>query len=177
MSERDEQLQDVQTDVDIGGDVQTDTDIGRDTAAGDDAEVETVIDETLADSQQVSDDNGIRDRLSSPVSKRGLAIALVLSVVCMLAFGLVLPLGQLLGLFVGGFVYGLATERRRYAELLFSGAVAGGTWAFVGKIGLAIVAGMNILPLVLVGLVAGGGLALLGHYFGRDLRDGLTRDI
>ena len=149
-------------------------------ADAEDVDVDTVIEETLAESQTTEADSTgtLRSRLDSPLSKRGLSIAFLLSSVCLLAFGFAFPLwifGELLGLFVGGFAYGLATERRRYAELLLAGAVTGGAWTLLGNIGLALFT--SALPLIATGVVGGGLVAALGHYFGRDLRDGLTREV
>jgi hypothetical protein len=77
---------------------------------------------------------------------------------------------------LGGFALGLGTKRRRYVEGALGGATAAGLafvanavlFTFVSDVGLqfAAVAGG-------IGAVA----ALVGVYFGRDLRNGLTRDI
>jgi hypothetical protein len=89
-----------------------------------------------------------------------------------------IPFTGVLGIALGGFVYGLLSKRGRYIEI----ALAGGTVA-----GLAI--GLQFLPRALVfegfdgtrlfAIAAGIGLllAVVGHYFGRDLRDGLTQDL
>lgn len=88
----------------------------------------------------------------------------------------VIPFTAFAGIPVGAFLHGLLDRERRYAET----AIAGGLLA-----GLAVIT--SLLPQVLAGLggtrlfaiAAGVGLvlSLLGHYFGRDLRNGLTRDI
>ena len=51
----------------------------------------------------------------------------------------------------------------------------GGITAVVGNLTVTLL-GPGI-PIAAVGLVGGLFAGLLGHYFGRDLRDGLTRDL
>jgi len=87
-----------------------------------------------------------------------------------------IPFMAFAGIPVGSFLHGLLDRERRYAET----AVAGGLLA-----GLAVIT--SLLPQVLAGLdgtrlfaiaaAVGMVLAVVGHYFGRDLRDGLTREI
>lgn len=85
------------------------------------------------------------------------------------------PVGDLLGIVAGTFLSGVATSRRHYVESGLAGLVAGGTATLLGNLALSLV-GVG-LPLVAVGAAAGGLAGLVGHYFGRDLRDGLTRDL
>jgi VIT1/CCC1 family predicted Fe2+/Mn2+ transporter len=106
-------------------------------------------------------------------------------VVAFVAIGAGMTLGSLVpmipftafaGIPVGAFLHGLLDSERRYAET----AVAGGLLS-----GLAVAT--SLLPMLLAGLdgtrlfaiasSVGIVLALLGHYFGRDLRNGLTRDL
>jgi hypothetical protein len=89
-----------------------------------------------------------------------------------LPFGIV---GNLVGIFVAAFAYGTATSTRRYVEFGLSGGVIGGGMALLGNLALSLVG--PGLPLVAVGFAAGALAGGLGHYFGRDLRDGLTRDL
>ncbi len=99
------------------------------------------------------------------------------------AVPLVGAIGSLAGVFVATFLVGLVVSQRRYLEtavagggvvgasfaasLLTTGALPVG-WHFFQQYGLAF-AGLG------VGL--GAILAVVGHYFGRDLRDGLTQDL
>jgi len=86
------------------------------------------------------------------------------------------PATELVGVLLGGFVYGLLASERRYLEVGLAGGVSGG-----------VVAVLSLLPQLAAGLngprlfaIAGGiglVLALVGHYFGRDLRSGLTREL
>jgi hypothetical protein len=87
-----------------------------------------------------------------------------------------LPGAGLLGVVLGAFLLGLVSSKRRYLFLLLSGGLAAGLNTLFGSLTLAFLAGLAA-PLAALG--AGGGVvaALLGHYFGRDLRAGVTRDV
>lgn len=181
MSERDTQIQrDVSVDVDTSLD--DDTSLEDGTSLGDDTRLG---DETGLDGESTPDDSSggrIRTLLGktvgSVVSVPSLAIAVVLTVVSMIAFGAI-PLlgivGNLLGIFVAGFLYGTASKTPRYLELALAGALAGGGSAFLGNVVLTLFGAG--LPIVAIGLVGGALAGAAGHYFGQDLRDGLTRDI
>ncbi|MFB6084765.1 MAG: hypothetical protein ABEJ94_11040 [Halorientalis sp.] len=121
-------------------------------------------------------------RLAAPVeglfSPRAFLLLLVGSVAGMLLAGAVLPLGSvggLLGIAAVAFGAGLASERRRYVEAAAGGALASGVSWLLGDLVLT-AAGPGV-PLVAAGVGSGALAALLGHYFGRDLRAGLTRDL
>lgn len=105
----------------------------------------------------------------------------------LVVFALLAVLGQLgstfvplvggpLGVFVGAFVVGLASSRRRYGESLVAGGLVGALGVLIGNITLAAVTS-SMLTLTGVGAGTGIVLGLLGVYFGRDLRNGLTEDI
>lgn len=120
----------------------------------------------------------VRSRAGKFVSGRALVLSLVLVVVGILLVGGALPLGtlgDLFGIVVAAFLYGVAAEARHYVETALAGAVAGGGSALLGNLVLSLL-GAGI-PMVALGAVAGALAALLGHYLGRDLRDGLTRDL
>lgn len=122
-----------------------------------------------------SDDDG---RTGTYFSLRALLVAFVAIGAGMTLGSLIpiIPFTTLLGIPLGAFVHGLLDRERRYVETAVAGSVLSG---------LAVVS--SLLPQLLAGLdgvrlfaIAGGiGLVLgvVGHYFGRDLRDGLTRDI
>jgi hypothetical protein len=126
----------------------------------------------------------VASRIKSPFaglfSFRGFLLALVLSVVGMLLAGVVplLPgsVAALLGVFLAGFVLGLVRERRAYLEVALAGAGTAAVATLLDYLLIATLGGFGV-PLAAVtggaGLLAGVG----GHYFGRDLRDGLTRDL
>lgn len=116
--------------------------------------------------------------LGRVLSTRGLVAGLVLTALFAVLFGLV-PLvgllGQLLGIGVAGFVYGLVAGESRYLELALSGALVGTGSALLGN--LLVVTLGSATALLGFGLFGGALAAVVGHYFGRDLRDGLSREL
>ncbi|SDG07266.1 hypothetical protein SAMN04488067_11453 [Halorubrum xinjiangense] len=87
------------------------------------------------------------------------------------------------GVFLAAFLLGLAFSTRRYVETGIAGGAAGAVSAVTSVLGVGFLPiGIDYLsqwglPLVAVGGGVGLALALLGHYFGRDLRAGLSQDI
>ncbi|WP_256545591.1 hypothetical protein [Halobellus inordinatus] len=124
--------------------------------------------------------------LRSPFSIRSFLVVLALSVVGVVAGGsipLVGSVGQFLGLFVVAFAVGAVGSRRRYLEVGLAGAIAAGLAFVLGTltsvfapVAVRILADYGV---AIAGVGVGAGLlaSLAGHYFGRDLRDGLTRDV
>jgi hypothetical protein len=167
MAERDEQLRreseidlDTGVDVDRGGRVESPRS-ERETTAGD------------------SRLRGVAGRL---VSGQSLVVALVLSVLGSLLFGRLVPLpfgldsmATLLGVFVAAFAYGAASRQRHYTEAALAGGLVGGGAALLGTLVLAAL-GIG-LPVVVLGALGGVVAGVAGHYLGRDVRDGLTREI
>jgi len=136
-----------------------------------------IPDQTPADTQE---SGGLRERAADRlgVSKRGLGLSAVVAAVGVLVLGSVLPfgvIGNLAGLFVAAFGYGAISGDGQYLSIGLASAVAGGITAVVGNLTVTLL-GPGI-PIAAVGLVGGLFAGLLGHYFGRDLRDGLTRDL
>ncbi|WP_123620794.1 hypothetical protein [Halorubrum sp. CSM-61] len=92
-------------------------------------------------------------------------------------------IGSAAGVFLAAFLVGLVLSARRYVETGLAGAAAGAGTAVTSVLGVGFLPiGVDYLqqwglPLLAVGGGLGLGLALLGHYFGRDLRAGLTADI
>lgn len=120
----------------------------------------------------------IRERAGSVFSARSFAVSLVLTIGSVVFLGGLLPLGTIGDMFsilFAGFLYGIVTESGRYAELGLAGATVGGGSALLGNLVLSLL-GPGV-PLILFGVVGGGIAGVLGHYFGRDLQDGLTREI
>jgi hypothetical protein len=124
----------------------------------------------------------VRARLASPFSGlfsvrvfvRLLAVTMVSTVLA----GVVVPLGGVagfLGIAVAGFAVGLADERHRYLEFGLAGAIAAGLATVFDHL-LLTALGLGI-PLVALGVGAGALAGIVGHYFGRDLRHGLTREL
>ena len=87
-----------------------------------------------------------------------------------------LPYTALLGIPVGAFVHGLLASERRYLETALAGSVSAGV-AVVSSLLPQLVAGLDGKRLFAVAAAVGLVLAVLGHYFGRDLRDGVSRDL
>ncbi|MFC7234247.1 hypothetical protein [Halosegnis marinus] len=124
--------------------------------------------------------SGVRSRLRSPFSLRAFLVALLLSVVASAAVGLVpfLPgsVATVAGVFVGAFALGLVRAKRAYLETALAGTAVV-TVAALTQFFLVSVVGNVGIPVAAAGAGAGLLAALLGHYFGRDLRAGLTRDL
>ena len=137
---------------------------------------------TDTETRTETDTNGLRSRLSDRAgalfSPRLFVLALLLAVGGLFAAGTLVPLpgAGLLGVLAGTFLFGLGVEGRRYAESALAGGVAAAASALSDFAVLALLGGFG-LPLVGVSGVFGGALGVLGAYFGRDLRDGLTRDL
>jgi hypothetical protein len=125
---------------------------------------------------------GLRSRVGSTLgnlfSVRAFLVALVLSVAGLFLGGMIPLLGGIAGLagvFAAGFLLGAGRERRAYLETVAAGGLASGVGILLDRVVLAMIgAGPQ---LVVAGAGAGAVAALVGHYFGRDLRDGLTRDV
>jgi hypothetical protein len=139
------------------------------------------------DEQAEERGGGLRSRLPSPslpsvplprFTLRGLGLSLVVCVAAFLGAGFVIPLGGLAGLvgvFVAAFALGLV-GRGHYLELAVAGAGTAAVGALLDQLLLAAVADIAV-PLTLVGGTAGLLAAVVGCYFGRDLRNGLTRGV
>ncbi|MFW6317692.1 MAG: hypothetical protein ACOC06_04400 [Halorubrum sp.] len=120
-------------------------------------------------------------------SAKAFGLALVTVAVGVFAGGLIPLIGGTIGtaggVFVAAFLLGLVLSSRRYVETGIAGGAAGAASAVTSVLGVGFLPiGIDYLsqwglPLVAVGGGVGLVLALLGHYFGRDLRAGLSRDI
>ncbi len=131
----------------------------------------------------VADETGpsMRDRLSPG---RYLSPKALLSVFGVLAIGFVgggtaLTLGgigQLLGLAIAGFLIGFAVRGRLYLETGLTGIAIGLGSTLLGTdtgIWLPTDFGQPLLAVAAVTLL----VSLLSYYFGRDLRNGIARDV
>ena len=113
----------------------------------------------------------------SPKMFLGILVGLaVLSGVGRSVVPIVSGLGGVLGAFAGAFLVGLVSSKRRYGETGAAGAVLGAVSAVPGFIafGLGL---QSVATIAAVGGAVGLIVGLLGVYFGRDLRDGLSKDI
>ncbi|MDG5776374.1 hypothetical protein VB773_07885 [Haloarculaceae archaeon H-GB2-1] len=116
-------------------------------------------------------------RLRTP-SLSSFLLTLALVVVGMVGTGTLVPFVPftgLLGVFAAGFGLGALSDRQRYVSLAVAGALAVGVGTLFDYLVISLL-GVG-LPLVAVGAGAGAVAAVLGHYFGRDLRDGLTEEL
>jgi hypothetical protein len=156
MSERDSQIQ---------------RDVGVDVSVG------------IDDREETTDEGGgigtwLRGKLGSLGSARGLVLSVVLALAGVFFVGGFLPfaiVGDALGIGLAGFLYGTVASESRYLEMALAGGLVAGVWALLGNLVLTLVGpGLPIVVVAgLIGLLAG----TVGHYFGRDLRKGLTQDL
>ena len=133
------------------------------------------------DSSAESDSGGYLPSFGSSkfFDVRTFLIAFVLSGAAVLGGNTVIPflggLAGLLGVFVVGFALGLVGKNHNYVEVGLAGAMASGAAVVLGNLVLTTL-GIG-LPLAALGVGSGLVAALIGHYFGLDLRDGLTQSI
>ena len=161
----------------------SDHEVGGPSTEVDLSDLETDAETTSTDTSSSSRLNlgirsGIRSRMGSLFDTGAFLLGLVLSVVGLLVVGGLLPLGGLGGLVGMGlatFGYGLVSEEAHYLEMAVAGAAVGGAWSLLSNLVLALV-GVGA-PIIAFGLAGGAVAGALGHYFGRDLRDGLTREV
>ncbi|WP_018256432.1 hypothetical protein [Halomicrobium katesii] len=184
MSERTDDLTIEEKTVDEVGVGETDASIGgTDEAGGLDGGFDTDFTDFGTESaetevaEQATDTGGIRGRAADAFSVTSFALQLVGALVGTFVVGGALPLGPLsgvVGVLAVLFVLGVVSTDARYAEAGAAGALVGVLTTVLGSITLSVVSG-GLVPVA--GGVAGGLAALVGHYAGRDLRDGLTRDL
>ena len=141
------------------------------------AEFEVGLDEGESGTEP-SREAGLRRRAKRLFSPRAFVAALLFSVGGLVAVGAVVPLpgAGLLGIFVATFLFGLVSEHRRYLEATVAGGLAFAASALVGYVVIAALGGVGP-PLAAVAAGVGALVGAVGNYFGRDLRDGLMRDI
>ena len=171
--------------------------MSRSTQQEREATVETTAEEAAerGDTQRASDESGgrlsgVKRRVARIFSPRAFIFALLAVVAGIAAGGFLgglLPflgtVGQVAGVFAGTFLFGLIRARRQYLEVATAGAVAAMLLVLSSALsGSFLPVGVEVLQeygLALAGVGAGTGAvaALLGYYFGRDLRDGLTKSV
>ncbi|PSQ30709.1 hypothetical protein BRD20_03800 [Halobacteriales archaeon SW_8_65_20] len=122
----------------------------------------------------------LRRRLTPSFSGRSLLLAVVAALAGSVLVGTIpfVPgsVATLVGLALGGFLLGVVQSTASYLEMALAGGAAAALslvsdlllFSAAGTAG-SIVAGGSVIAGVLVGVV--------GHYFGRDLRNGLTRSL
>jgi hypothetical protein len=119
-------------------------------------------------------------------SLRSFLVILLASLAAVIAGGaipIVGTIGRFLGLFAVAFGAGVIGSRSRYLEVGLAGAVAAGAAFLLGTL-TSVFAPIAVQVLAdygvaIVGVGTGTGLlvSIVGHYFGRDLRDGLTQEV
>ncbi len=132
-------------------------------------------DDTKTDSSRLE---GVRSWLSadSYFSPRAFFAFVLLIGAGLLAGGMAIPIaGRIIGILGVAFAVGLLTSRRRYLELTAAGTTVGGVSAVASNAFLA--AAGSFETVVAVGVAVGLVASLVGYYFGRDLRNGLTREV
>lgn len=121
----------------------------------------------------------IRGSLSSLVSPRGLLAAALFSVLGIVLIGLVplvpATISTVLGVFTGTFLFGMISRSSQYVESGLAGLLLGGGLTLWTYFPISVFGASTTL--LGFGIVGGLLAGVAGHYFGRDLRDGLTRDI
>ena len=158
-------------------------------------DLDGLLDDDL--SEEAGDEGGQSGSGAPPTSRIGvdgrwlslklLAVTIVVVGVGVVAGGLVPlvggTLGAAAGILLGTFLVGLATGGQRYVEAGSAGALAGAGTAVSNVLGVGFLPiGLDYLsqwglPLLVVGGLFGLVLGLVGHYFGSDLRAGVTGDL
>jgi len=139
-------------------------------------------DDTDADDAPADGRIGIGRRVRRLFAPRVFLLALGLSVGGLVAGGavpIVGYLGRFVGIALGAFVLGFLSAPRRYVEAGLAGALAAGLGFVLGALDTALLPVVADYGLQIAGVGTTVGLlaALLGHYFGRDLRAGLTKEL
>ena len=155
----------------------------RNRSSGVDIDALTGSDEPDSDRTAESPSSGrlarLKQRAGSLFSLRWFLVALLTTVLGAVLAGIVIPffssLAALGGIFAVGFAFGIFSSRRRYLELGIAGSATAAVGTFTEFLVVAL-AGQSQL-LAVFGVGSGLLAALLGHYLGRDLRSGMTRDI
>ena len=129
-------------------------------------------------------DSGIRTRLAQRLGRifsiKTFAVALVVTIGLAFVSSAVVPfvpdnVTGLLGVFLGGSAIGLGSDGRRYLEVGAAALMAGALTVLLSNVTLAVWGPGG--PLLAIGAGSSGIAGLIGHYVGRDLRAGLTRDV
>jgi hypothetical protein len=155
---------------DVGDDADVESDTGIDLGL---SKTENGIDggDTGTDTTETDDTGGY-------LSLRALIVSVVAIGGGMTLGGLIplIPYTGLLGIPLGAFVHGLLDSRNRYVETSIAGGALSGI-AVTASLLPQLVAGLNGARLFAVSAAIGLVVAVLGHYFGRDLRAGITQDL
>ena len=144
------------------------------------------VEEVDTESTPTASDDGDSGRLAGLLSLKALLVSLVAVAIGVGVGGAIPIVGgitSLAGVAAATFVLGILAGESRYLETgLAGGVVVGANFALSLLTSAALPIGIDFfqqygLAFGGVGVAVGAGLGLVGHYFGRDLRDGLTREI
>jgi hypothetical protein len=126
-----------------------------------------------------SDRRGRIRRLFSP---RSFLLVFALALVGLVVGGAVPVvgfLGRFLGIAAAGFALAFLDTGRRYLEVALAGALTAAAGFLLNSLGTTLFPVVADYGIQIAGVGATMGLlaATAGHYFGRDLRAGLTREL
>jgi hypothetical protein len=181
MSERESQIDreaDLDVESDIGATSDAGLDTGLDTGIGDTER--GPADQTTNQSTDSGLTGRVRSRAGSIVSSGGLVAGILVSFLGIFLVNAIPLIGSvslsgLLGVVLATFVHGVFRGESRYIEAALAGAIAAGGSVLLSVLFLALF-GVGT-GMVVIATVGGAVAGALGHYFGRDFRKGLTRDI
>lgn len=122
----------------------------------------------------------VKRRVTPSMTGKSLLLAVVVTFAASALVGMV-PLvpgsvATLIGLALGGFLLGVVRSAASYLEMAIAGGAAAAL-SLVSNLLLFSAAGNAGLAVAGGGILAGIFAGVIGHYFGRDLRDGLTRSL
>jgi len=143
-----------------------------------DSDGEAATDGTAIGVEKGTTEQSTDEESGTIFSMKALVVAFV-SVGAGMTLGSLIPLipyTALLGIPLGAFLHGLLDSQRRYLETAIAGGVSAGV-AVVTSLLPQLLAGLDGTRLFAIAAGIGIVLAVVGHYFGRDLRDGLTREL
>lgn len=138
-------------------------------------------DTTRSESQTTSRRDRLTRKVTGLFSPRYFLLALVVLSIGLFTPSLLpivsaLPGVGLVGLFAAAFALGGIGSERQYLEISVAGAAAVSTSFLTQYMTIALV-GSNMTEFATIGFGIGVVVAVIGYYFGRDLRDGLMRDV
>ncbi|MFC6716365.1 DUF456 domain-containing protein [Natrialbaceae archaeon GCM10025810] len=114
--------------------------------------------------------------LQSFFSPKAFFTLILVFAAALFAGGMAIPVaGSSIGLFAAAFVLGLVTSKRRYLEVTAAGTAVGAVAAVLNHVVITVAGSGSAV--VAVGASLGLVACLVGYYFGRDLKTGLSKDL
>lgn len=135
------------------------------------------VGETADETSETSRVGSVTSRATDVFSPSAFAIQFVGALLGVFVLGNLIPLvpfAGFVGLFVMAGLMGTLSSESRYVEAAAAGGASGALSLLLGSLGLSVATG-GVVPVV--GAAVGAVAALVGFYAGRDLRDGVTRDL